>query len=84
MEDFYKEIAETVKEGQPHIYRPLKAMRRKCLDCCCGSSKEVELCPVESCALFPYRRGRHPTMRKREMSEEEKNRAREQLRNLRK
>jgi hypothetical protein len=21
------------KEGEPHVYRPLKAIRRKCLDC---------------------------------------------------
>ena len=24
---------------------PIKAIRAKCLDCCCGSAKEVELCP---------------------------------------
>jgi hypothetical protein len=44
-----------------HIFTPLKAMRRKCLDCCCGPPKEVELCPVEGCSLFPYRLGKHPT-----------------------
>ncbi|SVE37340.1 uncharacterized protein METZ01_LOCUS490194 [marine metagenome] len=40
---------------------PIKAMRAKCLDCCCGSPKEVRLCPVIECALYPYRFGRRPT-----------------------
>jgi hypothetical protein len=40
---------------------PIKAMRAKCLDCCCGSTKEVRLCPVIECALYPYRFGRRPT-----------------------
>ena len=39
---------------------PIKAMRAKCLDCCCGSPKEVRLCPVIECALYPYRFGRRP------------------------
>nr|DAE34801.1 MAG TPA: hypothetical protein [Caudoviricetes sp.] len=26
------------------ITNPVKAIRAKCLDCCCGSSNEVELC----------------------------------------
>jgi hypothetical protein len=33
-----------IKDGERHIYSPMKAMRRKCLDYWCGSSKEVELC----------------------------------------
>ena len=49
------------KDGQHHIYTPLQAMRHKCLDCCCGSNHEVELCPVKDCSLYPYRRGKHPT-----------------------
>ena len=40
---------------------PIKAMRAKCLDCCCGSPKEVRLCPVIECALYPYRFGKRPT-----------------------
>ena len=39
---------------------PIKAIRKKCLDCCCGSSNEVKLCQVESCALHPYRFGKNP------------------------
>lgn len=39
---------------------PLKAIRLKCLDCCCGSSNEVKLCPAEKCPLHPYRFGKNP------------------------
>ena len=37
---------------------PLKAMRAKCLDCMAGSSNEVRNCPIEECALYPYRFGK--------------------------
>lgn len=37
-----------------------KAIRLKCLDCCCGSAHEVKLCTCDSCPLFPYRFGRNP------------------------
>ena len=40
---------------------PIKAMRKKCLDCCAGSRKEVRECPVIDCALYPYRFGKRPT-----------------------
>ena len=39
---------------------PLKAIRAKCLDCCCGSSNEVRLCPVSACPLYEYRDGHNP------------------------
>ena len=39
---------------------PLKAIRLKCLDCSCGSSNEVKLCPITACPLFPYRSGKNP------------------------
>jgi len=39
---------------------PVKAIRAKRLDCCCGQAKEVRLCVLESCPLFPYRMGRRP------------------------
>ena len=40
---------------------PIKAIRKKCLDCCCGSRKEIRECPVVECTLYPYRFGRRPT-----------------------
>ena len=42
------------------ILRPLKAIRAKCLDCCGGISKEVSLCEISDCPLFPYRFGKRP------------------------
>jgi hypothetical protein len=39
---------------------PVKAIRAKCLDCCCGSSHEVKLCCIPDCSLFPYRLGKNP------------------------
>lgn len=39
---------------------PRKAIRAKCLDCCCGSANEVRLCPVQKCPLYPHRFGKRP------------------------
>lgn len=37
-----------------------KAIRAKCMDCSAWSFKEVKLCPVKDCALYPYRLGKEP------------------------
>jgi len=50
---------------------PVKAIREKCLDCCCGSSQEVKMCVITDCALFPFRMGNNPYRKKREISPEE-------------
>lgn len=34
-----------------------KAIRLKCLDCCCGNSAEVRRCPARHCPLWRYRMG---------------------------
>ena len=39
---------------------PMKAIRKKCLDCCCGQTKEVRECVIKTCALYPYRNGHRP------------------------
>lgn len=44
---------------------PLKSIRAKCLDCCCGSSPEVQKCVCDGeqgswCPLYPYRSGHNP------------------------
>ena len=44
-----------------HIKTPIKAMRAKCLDCTCGSVKEIRKCPIIECDLYPYRFGKRPT-----------------------
>ena len=35
-----------------------KAIRLKCLDCCCGQAAEVRKCPAESCPLWRFRMGK--------------------------
>lgn len=42
------------------ILTPIKSIRQKCLDCCNGQYKEVKLCTVKNCALYPYRMGHRP------------------------
>lgn len=34
-----------------------KAIRLKCLDCCCGNSGEVRRCEIRKCPLWRYRMG---------------------------
>jgi len=41
----------------------MKAIRARCLDCCCGQYKEVELCPCWDCSLYPYRLGKNPNIK---------------------
>lgn len=38
----------------------LKAIRRKCIECCCGQVTEVRLCHLSACGLWPYRLGMDP------------------------
>jgi len=42
------------------ISTPIKAIRKKCLDCTCGQVKEIRDCPIINCALYPYRMGCRP------------------------
>jgi len=54
-----------VKEFEENRYEtklltPIKSIRVKCLDCSNYQYKEVRLCPVKSCSLYPYRMGKRP------------------------
>ena len=35
-----------------------KAIRLKCLNCCCDKSNEVRLCPATGCPLWRFRLGK--------------------------
>jgi len=61
---------------------PIKAIREKCLECCCGSSQEVKLCEISDCALYPFRFGKNPYNRKT-YTEEQKAAIAERLKNAR-
>jgi hypothetical protein len=39
---------------------PMRAIRGKCLDCCCEQVKAIRECRIETCALWPYRMGHRP------------------------
>ena len=39
---------------------PMKAIRLKCLDCCCNQVNEVRLCPCRDCSLYAFRMGKNP------------------------
>ena len=51
---------------------PLKAIREKCIDCCCGNTAEVRKCVAVDCALWPFRMSTNPFRKKRELSVAEK------------
>lgn len=68
---------------QSLITNPVKVIRKYCLECCRESPKEVEVCPAEKCWLHPFRMGNNPYRTKRELSEEQKKEAAENLRKAR-
>lgn len=48
---------------------PLGGIRIKCLDCSSESYKEVELCPIQDCGLYPFRFGAMPKTVERRLRE---------------
>ena len=80
-----KDLDNALAEGV-YVKRPLlKAIKLKCMDCCCGSWDEVKKCPSEkTCFLHPYRLGKNPFALKKKYNEEEKAKLREQLARARK
>lgn len=64
------EEAEETSGAEEKHPTPLRAIRRKCLDCSGMSSKEVSLCALDECPLHPFRMGRPVWRKKREISEE--------------
>lgn len=61
---------------------PIKAIRKKCIECSCGQTSEVKLCPMEDCPLYPFRMGKNP-YNTRTLSEEQKEKAAERLKKAR-
>jgi len=51
----------TIAERAGHKRKsPMKAIREKCLDCCCGQQSEIRACESVKCVLWPFRAGQHP------------------------
>lgn len=65
------------------ITNPVKAIRAKCLDCCCGSSAEVKQCPSKDCSLYPFRLGKNPYRTRREYTPEQREALRARLSQIR-
>ncbi len=61
------------------VVSPLKAIRAKCLDCCCDQRDEVKMCPATKCPLWGFRLGKNPNRKSRVMSDEQKAAAKERL-----
>ena len=66
-----------------------KAIRAKCLDCCCYQPNEVKLCPCKDCPLWSYRLGYEvdesgEKVKGRSLTEEQKAVAVERLKKYRK
>lgn len=64
---------------------PVKAIKEKCLECCCWQANEVKMCTVERCPLYPFRLGKNPYRKTvhRELTEEQRAAAAERLRKAR-
>lgn len=60
----------------------LSAVRAKCLDCA-GTWLEVERCECANCPLWPFRFGRDPWRRRRELTSEQRRQAVERPRGAR-
>lgn len=65
------------------ITNPVKAIRAKCLDCCCGSAAEIKQCPSEKCSLYPFRLGKNPYRTHREYTPEQREALRARLSQIR-
>lgn len=60
-----------MSKAKTKVLTPIKAIRAKCLDCSAGQKKEVRLCPVVDCSLYPYRMGKRPTQGARKIQDRE-------------
>lgn len=74
-EDYNKEVSEN--------RNVLRAIKLKCLDCSTYNINEIKECPVKNCPLYPFRLGKNP-FRKRELSEEERTKLSERMKNIKK
>ncbi len=72
----YGSGTKTVRAGD---LTPLKAIRLRCIDCCAGSVNEVRLCTVHGCPLYPFRFGKNPFRKPRNLTEEQRRELAERL-----
>jgi hypothetical protein len=58
---------------------PQKAIRERCLDCCCQQPSEVRKCTTVACPSWPFRMGVNPFREKRVLTPEQKQAMAERL-----
>lgn len=61
------------------ITSPLMAIKQYCYECSGENRAEVKRCSSDSCPLKPFRTGRNPFRKTRQLSEEERAQASERL-----
>lgn len=49
-----------IERYKSKVRNPKTAIRAKCVECSGGSLKEVSMCRVFKCALYPFRMGENP------------------------
>lgn len=68
--------------SENEITNPIKAIRAKCLDCCCSNAVEVKLCPASDCPLHAFRMGKNP-FHKLNLTDEQRKAISERMRKMR-
>jgi len=69
-----------MKEEVKYRTNPVKAIRDHCKhQCCVGDQDSWKECHIESCMLHPFRLGKNPFRKKRELTDEQLQIARERL-----
>ena len=58
---------------------PLKAIKQFCFECSGENRAEVKRCSSADCPLKPFRTGRNPFLKKREMTPEQREQAIQRL-----
>lgn len=76
---------DVAKRNISNMKNPVKAIRAKCIDCCGAEDyiKRIKECEILECALYPFRMGTNPFRTKKALTEEQKEAAKERMRNAR-
>ena len=69
-----KEVPLEILQQKFSTQSPLKALRARCLECCCSEVVEVRKCTAISCPAWPFRMGINPFRKKTVLSEAERQR----------
>lgn len=86
MEDVDDEDMEEISSDSK-ILTPIKAIRAKCMDCCCYQRNEVAACPCTNCPLWPYRFGKRPVIegqekKKKNLTDEQRAKLSEKMKKM--